>query len=87
MQPPTDNIIKPPAHIDPAAHDDPATGPPSPVQNFTPAQQGPTAAAAPTTLAHPMITRGKAGIFKPKHRVDLSYLEPNVLIQALFATK
>lgn len=32
---------------------------------------------SPPTHGHPMITRAKARIFKPKHRVDISYVQIN----------
>ncbi|XP_071687786.1 uncharacterized mitochondrial protein AtMg00820-like [Rutidosis leptorrhynchoides] len=44
-------------------------------------------AAASTTPGHPMVTRSKAGIFKPKYRVNLAYLSHTRLHHALLTTK
>ncbi|KAJ9556147.1 hypothetical protein OSB04_010761 [Centaurea solstitialis] len=42
--------------------------------------------SAPTNSSHPMITRAKAGIFKPRHIADLSQLNHLPLHSALYAT-
>ncbi|KAJ0853298.1 putative RNA-directed DNA polymerase [Helianthus annuus] len=40
----------------------------------------------PPPPSHPMITRAKAGIFKPRHRVDLAHTNALPLHHALFAS-
>uniref|UniRef100_A0A251UMJ3 Putative ribonuclease H-like domain-containing protein n=1 Tax=Helianthus annuus TaxID=4232 RepID=A0A251UMJ3_HELAN len=41
---------------------------------------------APIVSSHPMITRAKAGIFKPRHQLDLAHTKIIPLHQALFTT-
>ncbi|RVW98311.1 Retrovirus-related Pol polyprotein from transposon RE1 [Vitis vinifera] len=43
-----------------------------------------TTSAAPAS--HPMITRAKSGIFKPRHPAHLSFVQSSPLIHALLAT-
>lgn len=78
---------------------DPPTAPPSPVVTLvatpvgspvptppaTPPETPPSSLSPPA--GHPMLTRGKAGIFKPRHIVDLSYVGTSDLHQALFSSK
>ncbi|CAH1430471.1 unnamed protein product [Lactuca virosa] len=42
---------------------------------------------SPPTHGHPMITRAKAGIFRPNHRADISYVHDQPLPSALFASR
>lgn len=39
-----------------------------------------------TLPVHPMITRARAGIFKPRHQVDLAHLDAHCLYSAPFAS-
>ncbi|GJU66920.1 uncharacterized mitochondrial protein-like protein [Tanacetum coccineum] len=55
----------------------PPLPPPAPQQSLV---------SAPTSSSHPMITRAKAGIFKPRHLADLSQLNHLPLHSALYAT-
>ncbi|KAJ0844517.1 putative RNA-directed DNA polymerase [Helianthus annuus] len=55
-------------------HSSTTTGPPTPIPN------------PPPIPSHPMITRAKSGIFKPRHRVDLAITEHIPLHRALFAS-
>nr|KAJ0214373.1 hypothetical protein LSAT_V11C400171290 [Lactuca sativa] len=41
---------------------------------------------SPTAPSHPMITRAKAGIFKPRYRVDLAHFESHGLLSAVLST-
>lgn len=50
------------------------------------APTSPVVVAPASTVGHPMITRAKAGIFKPKHRVDLAHTSAHALYLALFAS-
>ncbi|KAK9067609.1 hypothetical protein SSX86_011720 [Deinandra increscens subsp. villosa] len=40
----------------------------------------------PSTSTHPMVTRSKLGIFKPKHRADFATLSTNALHIAMLST-
>lgn len=40
----------------------------------------------PSPAGHPMITRAKAGIFKPRHQADLAHTSDHGLYSALFAS-
>ncbi|KAD3068636.1 hypothetical protein E3N88_36516 [Mikania micrantha] len=46
----------------------------------------PTAPTTTATSSHPMITRAKDGIFKPRHRADLAFTHSNRLLQSLLTT-
>uniref|UniRef100_A0A251RWD9 Putative zinc finger, CCHC-type n=1 Tax=Helianthus annuus TaxID=4232 RepID=A0A251RWD9_HELAN len=70
----------------------PSTTPPSSPNSSTgstcevsPAHDIP-APVPPPISSHPMITRAKSGIFKPRHLVDLAHTENIPLHKALFAT-
>ncbi|KAI3510913.1 hypothetical protein L1887_18051 [Cichorium endivia] len=60
---------------------------PSPPASLPPDSAAPPPPVSPSQTApsHPMVTRAKAGIFKPKHRANLSHVSQNRLYAALFA--
>ncbi|KAJ9552405.1 hypothetical protein OSB04_016450 [Centaurea solstitialis] len=68
---PSENIISDSPSPNTPSQDQPS--PPSPVH-------------APP-IQHPMVTRAKAGIFKPKHTVDFTFVSSSPLLSALFASK
>ncbi|CAH1449007.1 unnamed protein product [Lactuca virosa] len=70
-----DQVVQPPLVADPEP-------PPSPVGPQPPSP----IIAQPQLSTHPMLTRSKCGIVKPKHRADLASLQDSRLIQALFST-
>ncbi|GKA76472.1 retrovirus-related pol polyprotein from transposon RE1 [Tanacetum coccineum] len=59
---------------------------PDPLQS-NPIQPTSEPTTAPVQSTHSMTTRSKAGIFKPKHKADLSHVEHNALCAALFASR
>lgn len=64
-------------------HDDP-------IMTTTSSSELPTPPLVPASSSssstHPMVTRSKAGIVKPRHIADLSYLTSSALHHALFST-
>ncbi|XP_071695808.1 uncharacterized mitochondrial protein AtMg00810-like [Rutidosis leptorrhynchoides] len=90
-----DPIINTPCHLCPSSstehhivHETPSStdATPSLEPSLSPVQSSAPASTS-ITSSHPMITRSKAGIFKPKHVADLSHLSNNGLLSALFATQ
>ncbi|KAI3719151.1 hypothetical protein L6452_20045 [Arctium lappa] len=61
------------------------TPPPPPLPTHPPSPPPPPP-PPPSLPTHPMTTRAKAGIFKPRHRADLSYTTNHALHHALFAS-
>ncbi|KAJ9542144.1 hypothetical protein OSB04_028650 [Centaurea solstitialis] len=60
--------------------------PASPAIPLTPATPAGASDSIPLSSGHPMITRAKAGVFKPKHRADLAHTSAHGLYLALFAS-
>ncbi|KAJ9566476.1 hypothetical protein OSB04_002442 [Centaurea solstitialis] len=95
-QPANHNLAAHPAS--PARLTDPPTPPPGPT-NPNPQPEPPlqptipaglnesTSSTAPASSGHPMTTRSKAGIFKPRHIDDISLVQNNPLHVALLASK
>lgn len=42
---------------------------------------------SPVTTSHPMVTRSKSDIFKPKHREDITHTSRHALFAALFGSR
>ncbi|KAK9073343.1 hypothetical protein SSX86_007667 [Deinandra increscens subsp. villosa] len=51
-----------------------------------PPPQTPASSSTSIAPSHPMITRGKAGIFKPKYHANLAHLHSHNLYHALFSS-
>ncbi|KAJ0640006.1 putative RNA-directed DNA polymerase [Helianthus annuus] len=62
------------------------TPPPSPTAVVTPPSTPTPPPSPPLVPSHPMITRAKDGVFKPRHRVDLAHTEHIPLHHALLST-
>ncbi|KAI3766125.1 hypothetical protein L2E82_16175 [Cichorium intybus] len=77
-------VVAPPAASIPPQPSSP-TPPSSPRSPATPQTQPPPIQPTVTSI-HPMQTRSRAGIFKPKHVVDFAQLQHSMLHQALFST-
>lgn len=72
-----------PAAFQPAASESPAS---EPATSESTSQASHAHAPGPG-VGHPMTTRAKDGIFKPKHRADLAHTNSHGLFSALFASK
>ncbi|KAI3507180.1 hypothetical protein L1887_22027 [Cichorium endivia] len=83
--------VPPPATTSPASATTPSvSSPPSATPDapstFDSGFSSPAVEPSPQPSGHPMMTRAKAGIFKPKHRADLAHLTSYGLLSALHAS-